>query len=958
MNDIADSEFKKNRLDFVYRKCLLEIEEVQLSGETITKRQVRDIFNNITNNLDDKFSNLTHADFKELLFKLELQPIKVADIHRAVVVKGERVAPWLNSALVDWKLWPSYRELLRYEGKSNDVIRQHERVIDAALDMSGDPNQQGPWPPRKGLIMGNVQAGKTMNFIGLLNKALDLGYYTVIILGGHMNELRKQAQIRVDEGLTGRDTSRFSRGTIPNNFRKIGVANIPTDDVESRPLSITSRNFDVSKTYLDQRQDFGITPSVFVIKKNVSVMNALADWFEGFERLKGRHKPMILIDDEADYASINTAAQKNDIAATNKAIKRILGLFEKPTYIAYTATPFANVFIPYEKTVSGELDDDLFPSDFMLKMPIPPNYQGQDDFFPANTDIDDASLIKEIIDVDNRTGWLPLKHKKDFEVKGLHPQLEEAICYFLCVIAKRFSKGDTNCHNTMLVNVSRFNDIQQTVVNSIDDYLENIKKAVIAFASLGVEMASSSSSHLRYLQKVYYDQFEEQDLPYESVLNILSNNIARVKVEMVNGLIERTRDNPMSLNYDANKENGLWVIAVGGLKLSRGLTLYGLSVSFFLRNAMAYDTLTQMCRWFGYHQGYEDFCKLYLLESSYNHYRTVAESIRELYTELRLMELTSGTPRDFGLKVRASDTALLITAKNKMGAGREFRFSYKLYGETIFFTRAYADARLNQQNYDRFQQFLLRLNSRMPYQQKDGYASFIYENVPYDEVRMLLETLNNPVSSSKKNDKAALVRAFKALKKHDVKEPTVILFSRKTSGNRISTKSLIDENGQPVNFDAKHTICNQSLNTIAKTFTVKDQQLSIKSSTVGDTDDLRCLFDEAQINKFMGKFKNSSESASIDQDNSMFKRMINSPVIIIYFVSAIVKVDEDKSKIAHGDTPTITYALHFPTREALTNQNGEPSTNIPEMSVDRSYIANEILQNLNISDMTDEDEND
>jgi hypothetical protein len=956
MIDTTDKQFKKKQLDFIYRKCLVEIEEIELSGETVTKNQVREILDNVSSNLGEKFSNLTDSDFKGLLFKLELQPIKVAELNRAVVVKGERVAPWLNVASVDWKLWPSYKELLRYEGKSEDVIRQHERVIDAALDMSGDPNQPGPWPTRKGLIMGNVQAGKTMNFIGLLNKSLDVGYYTVIILGGHMNELRKQAQIRVDEGLTGRDTSLFSRGTIPNNFRKIGVANIQTDDVESRPLSITSRNFDINRNYLNQRHDFGITPSVFVIKKNVGVMNALADWLEGFELSKGRHKPMILIDDEADYASINTAAQKNDIAATNKAIKRILGLFEKPTYVAYTATPFANVFIPYEGTVSGELDDDLFPSDFMLKMPIPPNYQGQDAFFPTNTTINDAPLVEKIVDIDDRTGWLPLKHKKDIEIDGLHPQLEEAICYFLCVIVKRFSKGETNCHNTMLVNVSRFNDVQRTVVNLIDEYLESLKKAVIAFGSLGVEMASSSSHHIKYLREVYVDKFKEQDLAFESVLQILSKNIARVKVEMVNGLVERTRDNPMSLNYEANDDNGLWVIAVGGLKLSRGLTLYGLSVSFFLRNAMAYDTLTQMCRWFGYHQGYEDFCKLYLLESSYEHYSTVAESIRELYKELRLMELSSGTPRDFGLKVLASDTALLITAKNKMGAGREFRYSYKLYGETIFFTRAFTDPQLNQKNYDKFEAYLSKLNSRISYQKKDGYSSYIYEQVSYDEVTNLLETLNNPVSSSTKNDKAALVRAFKALKKNNVKDPTLILFSRKTSGSRTSTKNLIDENGHPVEFDAEHKICGQSLNTIAKKLTIKKKQISSRNSTIGDKDDLRCLFDEEQIDNFLGKFKSNSESASIDEDNSLFKRMINAPVIMIYFVSAIVKADEDKFKIAHGETPTIMYALHFPTKEALKNHEGDTLNSIPEMGVNRSYIANEILQNLSIDDMTDEDQ--
>ena len=508
----------------------------------------------------------------------------------------------------------------------------------------------------------------------------------------------------------------------------------------------------------------------------------------------------------------------------------------------------------------------------------------------------------------------------------------------------------------MLVNVSRFNDVQQTVVDLIDEYLENLKNTVRAYGSLGSEMATSSSSHIKYLREIYENKFKEQDPAFDLVLEILSKNIARVKVEMVNGLVKKSVDNPMSLNYEANKDNGLWVIAVGGLKLSRGLTLEGLSVSFFLRNAMAYDTLTQMCRWFGYHQGYDDLCKLYLLETSFDHYSTVAESIRELYKELRLMELSSGTPRDFGLKVRASDTALLITAKNKMGTGRKFNYTYNLYGETIFFTRASEDPSLNKKNYENFEAFLSKLNTRISYKKKDGFSSYIYENISYDEVINLLETLNNPTSPTAKNDKDALVRAFKALKKNKVNDPSLILFSRKTSRDRANTKNLVDENGNPVEFDAEHKICDQSINTIAKTLLIKNNQIYSRNLAIGDKDDLKCLFDEVQIREFKEKFKIDSESASITPDNSLFKKMINAPVIMIYFVSAIVKADEDNFKIAHGKTPTILFALHFPSKEGLTNQEGNIVSSIPEMDVDCTYIANEILHNLSIDDMTDEDE--
>lgn len=957
MIERENKALRKKLSDFVYRNCLIKIEELELGGDTISKNQVREILDNLSLALGDTVSALTEQDYQKILFKLESMPIKVAESNRAILVKGGKVPEWLSEASLEWNFWSSYRELLRSEGKSNDVIREHERVIDSALDMSGDPNLPGSWAPRKGLIMGNVQAGKTMNFIGLLNKALDAGYHTIIVLGGHMNELRKQAQIRIDEGLTGRDTSSFTVGTVLNTNRKIGVANVPSDDTSKRPLPFTSRNFDVSQKSLDSIHAFGAHPAVFVIKKNVRIMNTLSDFLETFDQVSGRDRPMILIDDEADYASINTKADKNDYAATNTAIKRLLGLFSKPTYVAYTATPFANVFIPYSDTVSGELDDDLFPSDFMLKMPIPPNYQGQDFFFPANTLIDEAPYVERIKGVDDRTGWLPLKHKKDAEITDLHPQLEEAICYFICVIAVRYSRGQIDCHNTMLVNVSRFNDVQFKVAGLVKNYLNNIQSAVAAFGSLDVAMAKSTSNHINRLYGVFIDNFPSETLTFESLLEILVENIDRVKVEMVNGLVPRSKENPMGLNYEANRGNGLWVIAIGGLKLSRGLTLEGLSVSFFLRNSLAYDTLTQMCRWFGYHPGFEKLCRIYLLNSSYEHYSTVAQSIRELYQELKWMELTPGsTPRDFGLKVRASDTALLITAKNKMGSGQRVDYNYRMWGEPVYYFRAYSDNTKNKENYSSVADFLKELNFKKDITKTSSGRSYIYKQVRYDDITSLVGALNNPSSSTKKNEKAPLMSALTALGQANIELPTVVLFSRNSSGTGSNTKDLVDEQGNPVEFEREHVIGDQQVNMIARSLEIKNGELSSPNTLVGDGDDLKCLFDVESLRQLQAKYTKANNDSPVKLDNALFRRLIKAPVVIIYLVSAIVSAKQKGKKIiAHGDTPTVMYAIHFPTKDAVRDKNGEAARNIPEMEINKSYYANEVLRGIDVDDLMDED---
>lgn len=959
MSEKEDKKLREKLSSFLFRHCLLKIEELELGGDTISRQQVREVLDNLSSALGEKISKLTEQDYRNILFKLESMPIKVAESNRAILVKGGKVPEWLLEASVDWDFWSSYRELLRSEGKSNDVIAEHERVIDSALDMSGDPRLPGPWAPRKGLIMGNVQAGKTMNFVGLLNKALDVGYHTIIVLGGHMNELRKQAQIRIDEGLIGRDTSRFSLNAADKaGSRQIGVAHFPSFGESQRPSSLTSRDSDFNSASRDMAHiQLSTHPVVFVIKKNVSVMKSLTSWLESFDMEGNRDKPMILIDDEADYASINTKASKNEYAATNKEIKNLLALFQKPTYVGYTATPFANVFIPYSETVSGELDDDLFPSDFMLKMPIPPNYQGQDWFFPANTLIDDAPYVKRIRNIDERTGWLPLKHKKDVELSNLHDQLDEAVCYFICVIAVRYSRGQTNCHNTMLINVSRFNDVQAKVAELVSDYLYNIQSAVKAFGAMDVSAAKNASVHLRRLDYVYSENFSSQSPSFEDLLAILVKNVGRVKVEMVNGLVQRNKENPMSLNYEANKEKGLWVIAIGGLKLSRGLTLEGLSVSFFLRNSLAYDTLTQMCRWFGYHPGFEDLCRLYLLKPSYEHYSTVAQSIRELYQELKWMELTPGsTPRDFGLKVRASDTALLITAKNKMGSGKKLTYNYRLWGEPVYYFRAHAKKSQNEKNYSYLKLFLQNLNTQQLVVKSLRASSYIYDNVSYDDVISLVSNIDNPSSFSKKNEKGPVKNALGGLKNAGMELPTVVLFSRTSSKTGSNTRDLVDDEGNPIEFKRAHIIGDQSVNMIARSLEIKSGELSSPNTLVGDNDDLKCLFKKEALSQLQSQYTHANKDCPIKLDNALYRRVIRAPVVIIYLVSAIVNAkQEGKKRVAHGDTPTVMYAIHFPDKNSARGQDGKAFEHIPEMDFDKSYITNEILRGIDIDDVMDED---
>jgi len=214
-----------------------------------------------------------------------------------------------------------FKEHLTNEGRPIRVIKENENIIDDILDLSGDPLTSGAWQ-RRGLVMGNVQSGKTQNYTALVNKAADLGYKAIIILGGHQNELRRQTQQRIDSGFTGKN-SLFGSGEV------IGVGKLRNLNVFGTHEGTGERDFNTlsARTFTFNLAGFTF-PAVFVVKKNVSVLKTLYRWIEDNHQLNPDEGvkldlPLLFIDDEADYASPNTKQASDDITATNEIIRKI-----------------------------------------------------------------------------------------------------------------------------------------------------------------------------------------------------------------------------------------------------------------------------------------------------------------------------------------------------------------------------------------------------------------------------------------------------------------------------------------------------------------------------------------------------------------------------------------------------------------------------------------------------------
>lgn len=573
--------------------------------------------------------------------------------------------PWLEHARaeIDPYYWSRYRQLLE-ERLGTGVLTTFDVVTDRILGLLENPRKEGPWD-RRGMVIGHVQSGKTANYIGLVAKAADAGYRVIIVIAGLQNNLRNQTQRRIDEGFIGLDTGRQRVLSVWD--RRVGVG---LRDERRWPTAFTT-------THSDFKQEIAsgvgvplrnlLEPAVFVIKKNTHTLNNLIRWLRDHN---ARHQtsaiqdPMLLIDDEADNASINIAYDSDEVSRINGLIREVLRLFERSCYIGYTATPFANIFIDPE-TVDKMAGHDLFPRDFMVSLDPPNNYVGPSRVFTE----DSRGFVRHIEDHED---LLPLSHKIDHVLQVLPPSLKSAVRAFVLARAIRLVRGHEREHNSMLVNVSRFVAVQNRVRALLHEFVAQIQASLQVHGRLA-EPEALRDPEVRALRELFAAEYESTcDAPWATVQEALWKSASAIRVLAVNS---RT-DEP--LDYAAYDSTGLNVIAVGGLSLSRGLTLEGLTVSYLLRNSMMYDTLLQMGRWFGYRAGYDDLCRVWLTEEAEGWYAHIAESIEELRDDVRRMQAVNATPRDFGLRVRSHPARLLVTARNKMGAGRQLRFSIGL----------------------------------------------------------------------------------------------------------------------------------------------------------------------------------------------------------------------------------------------------------------------------------------
>lgn len=383
-----------------------------------------------------RFSDETEQDFAAAIEQVRgsIRPVEILRVNSIFRIRhdwyhgpseADRHWPALRAYLVDSKGWPADTVDDRIGAASNEIISLLENPSKDSFAC-------------RGLVIGHVQSGKTANMTAVIAKAVDTGYNLVIILAGLTNKLRKQTQGRMQKDLVDRLRDQWQLQTREDEQ---GDFKMPPNGGFPMPVEGAAQ--------------------LAVVKKNVAPLGQLLLTLERTLPAILRRLRVLVIDDECDQASVNTASGEYDMTRINEKIRLILKKIPANSYVGYTATPFANVLIDPFPAGGRELDD-LYPKDFITALPTPEGYFGTERLFgrpPVDAGLpqpeeEGLDMIREIPEEDTAFLQPPSRAEKDHFQPRMTKSLEDAVLYFLASCAARRFRGDAGSHMSMLIHTS------------------------------------------------------------------------------------------------------------------------------------------------------------------------------------------------------------------------------------------------------------------------------------------------------------------------------------------------------------------------------------------------------------------------------------------------------------------------------------------------------------------------
>lgn len=546
-----------------------------------------------------------------------------------------------------WHYWPALRQfLLTIRGWSAPALRSLDDTSDRVLRQLAPP--QTNQFDIHGLVLGFVQSGKTANFTALIAKAADAGYRLVIVLSGIDNGLRRQTNSRLKRELVG----------YPDN--RPDAVKMPPMGRQWHEFTRVDLNGDFHPGFANHAALQGSQPVLLVVKKNGAVLRRLLHWIDAAPAEVRRTLPFLLVDDEADLASIDIKGsyQGEDDqpgpdyeppSTINLLIRELLLRFKRRAYVAYTATPFANILIPHD-IADPSVGNDLYPKDFIVDLPKPQGYFGAEEIFgrldeTTGAEVGGLDIIREVTDTDILT----------LEQGQMPDSLAIALLDFVLAGAARASRGDGAEPATMLIHTSQRIVVHAQLRQLVTERFSELRDEWRYQRKHGIRdrMLARWESEFR---SVTQSRYPERDFSFDVIETHIGPFFEAVQVREVNS------ETGEVLDYE--HEPTLKAIAVGGNRLSRGLTLEGLIISFYVRRSATYDTLMQMGRWFGFRSGYDDLTRIYTTGELEGWFRDLAFVEHRLRQDIEIYESQQLTPLQVGVRIWQHPT-MQVTSRLK-----------------------------------------------------------------------------------------------------------------------------------------------------------------------------------------------------------------------------------------------------------------------------------------------------
>ena len=542
--------------------------------------------------------------------------------------------PWYLGPDPSDKLWHSYEKHLKEKGWDPAAIKDIDEASTRVVSLLDPPGKAQI--RTRGLVLGHVQSGKTASFTAVIAKAADVGYRFIIVLSGMNNVLRYQTQLRIDEDLIAANLEHW----------------ITVTDVQDDFAANTNVN-----SFLTEKHS---TKVLGVVKKNSGRLKRLHKWLTGARSEVLRACPVLIIDDEADQASPNSHPKPDERTKINELIVKLLKDLPKAAYVGYTATPFANLFI------DPSLPEDLYPRDFIVDLPRGNGYFGAEQIFgraPVDENeepVDGLNVIRLVPDHEGTQLKPPSRDARFTFTPEITATLREAMLYFWMAVAARQVRGQRGKHATMLIHTTQYAAAHRNAKGAVDAFQGTVLKLIQkGDAAL---MAELEALWLREQAELPSEMLDLEPVAFADLSAHMTTVLKRTESKVENGS-SPTLDR---VDYQPDADgNGRIYIVIGGNVLSRGLTLEGLTVSFFVRSASAYDTLLQMGRWFGYRPGYGDLARVWMTEDLRDYFYDLASVEREIRQDISRYKNGDVTPMEFAVRIR-QHPALAITAKLKM----------------------------------------------------------------------------------------------------------------------------------------------------------------------------------------------------------------------------------------------------------------------------------------------------